>query len=280
MKPTKTPGAAKAPEPKAAPAAETATYDWSQFQGASGFENTSQEDLGIPFLQVCQKGSPEIDPSNPEHLAKRIEGISVGDIFNTVTRTVIYKFGPNSKRPSFVPCFHDRVYVEWKQRSSGGGIVKTHRDPAILNEITSKDDSNHDILRNGNLLATTSYFYGLLLIEGEKPAQCVIGMTSTQLKNARFWLNMMIGLKVDGPNGKFMPPMFSHRYLLGSKPESNAKGSWMGWSIEIGGMLSDRTLIADAQQASQRIANVTKPRNQIAAVSAPSSTVDTDDVPM
>jgi hypothetical protein len=77
-------------------------------------------------------------------------------------------------------------------------------------------------------------------------------MTSTQLKKARSWLNMATNIKLNGPNGQYVPPLFSHKYLLTTVPESNTKGSWIGWHIELGPMVVDPLLIADAIDYSKR----------------------------
>lgn len=259
------------PAQGAAPAGET--VDWSQYADqATGFENLSQEDFGIPFLTVIQKGSPEVDKTHKDYPTKKIEGAEVGDIINTISRKIVHHFG---EEPAiFIPCGCDKVHVEWRPRASGGGIVRNHRDSRILSEVVGKDESSRDILRNGNVLATTTYFFGLLILPDEEPQQCVIGMSSTQQKNSRLWLNLMNGIRIESPNGKFTPPIYSHRYKLSSKPESNAKGSWIGWSVSLGGMVTDRKLVNDAVVICKKVAALSRP----AAITAGDG--KDDDVPM
>ena len=101
------------------------------------------------------------------------------------------------------------------------------------------------MLPNGNTLVTTAYFYVLYKDPDETDVekqlkQAIIGMSSTQLRASRQWLNISQSIKVALPNGKKVtPPLFSHRYLLSSVPQNNDKGSWMGWKIEVSEMLTD-----------------------------------------
>jgi hypothetical protein len=229
-KQTKTAPTVEKPISTATPQADT--MDWGQEQ-ASGFEGTRPEDLGIPFLSLLQKGSPEVDEDHPDHATKKIEGVKAGMIINTLTRQIV--FAKDDSNPLlFVPVFHEKLYQEWKPRNQGGGFVQSHRSPVILTK-TKRNEKNKDILPNGHEIITTSYFYGFAMGIGEegKPLRCIIALTSTQLKKARMWLNMMQTIKINGKT----PPMFSHSYAITSVSEQNAEGSWYGWKFEV-----DRTL--------------------------------------
>lgn len=241
----------KAPVVSQPEAQAPAAIDWSKYQNQpTGFEHVNREDLGIPFLSICQKGSPEVDKSSPEHALKKIEGIQVGDVFNTLTRQIVYVNGEDPL--IFIPCGYRKQYVEWKPRNSGGGFVRAHSDAAILNEIVTRNEKNEDVLRNGNNLVTTAYFFGFIPQESGEPTLVVIGMTSTQLKQARFWLNLMSGIRV-GP-ARMTPPMFSHEYSLSTSVENNEKGSWMGWKIAVRGMVSDANLVAESVKVAAKLA--------------------------
>lgn len=261
-------------------AADTATdqaqapVDWSKFSNQpTGFENVNRDDLGIPFLSIVQKGSPEFDTSAPDHAQKKIDGCKPGDVVNTLSRTIMYRHG--GEPLVFVPCGYDKQFVEWRPRESGGGFVKAHKDAKIMDEVVSKNEKGQDVLRNGNVISTTAYFFGMILTE-EDQSLCVIGMTSTQLKHARAWLNIMSGIKV-GPQ-RMTPPMFSHTYNLTTIPENNAKGSWMGWKIVVGEMVNDAKLIADSAAICQK---VTSGRPLLGAgQSKPMEPVAEDEVPM
>lgn len=256
------------PEPEeqeVQPTEDGDSYDWSS-TGVTGMESMKSEDLGIPFLQIVQKGSPEVDKSHKDYQTKRIAGVEVGHIINSVTRQII-----GGEEPViFVPCYYQRAFVEWKARDTGGGYIRQHPSDAILAQCTRGED-NRDYLPNGNVIVTTAYFFGLHVTE-EGVTQCVISMTSTELKKARMWLNMATQLKLQGPNGKFTPPLFSHSYALTTTPENNAKGSWMGWHIELHSQLTNRLVIDKAVESAKLMASNKRP-----LLSAPSSAAD---VPM
>jgi hypothetical protein len=217
-----------------APSSEVAPYDWSK-EASTGFEGTKAEDLGIPFLQIIQKGSPEFDETHKDHPKKRIEGVKPGMIINSLSRKIVYS-GDKTKPLKFIPCYAEKLYPEFKTRDSGGGFVKMHRDPNILLR-TERNEKNKDILVSGsgegNEIITTHYFYGFAQIEGAWE-KVIIGMTSTQLKNGRRWLNMMQSIKINGVT----PPMFSHSYNVMTDIEKNNEGSWYGWNFEVSLMLN------------------------------------------
>lgn len=251
MKKTKTSAATPAPPPE---------IDYSQFE-ATGFERTSTEDLGIPFLVIVQKGSPEVDRSHKDYATKKIVGANVGDIINTVTREVVHVV---EQEPAiFVPCNYERLFVEWKNRDAGGagGFIRSHSTSAVLDEC-SRNDRNQDVLPNGNLIVTTGYFFGHLLFpDGDIKGKAIIAMSSTQLKKARMWLNMMQSLKVNLPDGTSrLMPMFSHKYALTTVPEQNNSGSWMGWHIEGAGKVTDLPLLKECADVAKKFNSPSRPQ--------------------
>ena len=56
-------------------------------------------------------------------------------------------------------------------------------------------------------------------------------MKATQLKKSRKWNSMMLNLKLNGKNGLFTPPSYSHYYRLKTVKEGNDKGSRYGWEV-------------------------------------------------
>lgn len=243
-KETKKPGVA--PETN-----QAATHDWSQ-TGVTGMENVTQEDLGIPFLTILQKGNPQVDKDHKDYATKKIDDAEVGDIMNTVANAVVCKCGDEL---DFVPCTFQKLFMEWTPREKGGGIVKAHTDASILNEC-QRNEKGQDVLRSGNIVVTTAYFYGIMLQDGQR-VPCIIGLSSTQLKKSKQWLNMITTLKLISPSGqRYTPPMFSHTYKLSTATEHNEKGSWRGWVIKTGPMVTDAVLIADSMAYAKRATQV------------------------
>jgi len=222
---------------------EVAAYNWDEFAGNTGLENLTSRDVGIPILQIVQKGSAEFDEDHEDHATKKIEGIKVGDIFNSVTRQILFNGGNPVK---VVPYFYQLVWVEWRDKKNGGGIAATHTTDEILSHCT-RDDKNKDVLPNGNYISTTAYFFVRVLQENEPPQDALIAMSSTQLKKSRLWLNMMKNFRAG--NGNTLP-MFHRSYYLSSIGESNQKGTWRGWKIEPAAQpLSDPTIIENLVRA-------------------------------
>lgn len=233
--------------------------DWSQFEDSSGFEDVSRDDLGIPFLEIIQKGSPEVDEDHNDHAQKKIDGAKVGCIFNTVTREILYT--PGEEGVIVQPCSYKKLYVEWHDRKEGGGIVASHDDPKVLSR-TKKNEKNEDVLENGNVISTTAYFFCNLITE-EGPEHVMIAMRSTQLKKARNWLNMMMANRM--PGSRNPKPMFSRLYRLSTVQESNQKGTWRGWSISQGEFVKETNLLEEgravASQSKQTL--LTAPKEEI-----------------
>jgi hypothetical protein len=67
-------------------------------------------------------------------------------------------------------------------------------------------------------------------------------MKGTQLKVSRKWNSMMMGIKMQGKNGLFTPPTYSHIYNLKTVQMSNDKGTWFGWDVTKVGPVSDKSI--------------------------------------
>ena len=80
----------------------------------------------------------------------------------------------------------------------------------------------------------------LCLVLGDNPQTALISMKSTQLKVSRKWNSMMMGIKMQGKNGLFTPPTYSHIYKLSTVQMSNDKGTWFGWDVSKVGPVSDK----------------------------------------
>ena len=76
---------------------------------------------------------------------------------------------------------------------------------------------------------------------GKSPTTALISMKATQLKVSRKWNSMMMGIKMQGKNGLFTPPTYSHIYNLKTVQMSNDKGTWFGWDVSKVGPVEDKT---------------------------------------
>ena len=193
-----------------------------------GSQNISQEDLALPFLKILGQLSPEVNKRD----GKYVEGAEPGKIINTVTNELYDSI-------NVVPCHYKRQYIEWQDRGqSTGAPVAIHEADSDIISQTTRDKSYKDRLPNGNYLDNTANHFVLQL--GDTPQSALISMKSTQLKVSRKWNSMMMGLKMQGKNGLFTPPTYSHIYKLKTVQMSNDKGTWFGWDVEKVGPVIDK----------------------------------------
>ena len=191
--------------------------------------NMTQEDLALPFLKVLGQLSPECNKRD----AKHVEGAEPGMIINTVTGEVY----DGVKGIDVVPVHNKRQHIEWQDRGESQGAPVKIYDAGDDLPSTTRDKFNKDRLSNGNYLENTASHFVVVL--GNSPTTALISMKATQLKVSRKWNSMMMGLKMQGKNGMFTPPTYSHIYKLKTVQQSNDKGTWFGWDVSRVGPISD-----------------------------------------
>jgi hypothetical protein len=195
-----------------------------------GTQNISQEDLALPFLKILGQLSPEVNKRD----GKYVEGAEPGKIINTVTNQLYDTL-------QVVPVFYKRQYIEWQDRgTSTGAPVAIHEADSDIVSQTTRGKDYKDRLPNGNYLENTASHF--VLTVGDNPSTALISMKSTQLKVSRKWNSMMMGIKMQGKNGLFTPPTYSHIYNLSTVQMSNDKGTWFGWDVAKVGPVEDKNV--------------------------------------
>lgn len=206
----------------------------SMFEGDAhkGMEQMGADDLALPFIRILGDLSPQVKKSKAEY----IEGAEPGMLFNTVSKELY----DGSKGIQVVPCYYKREYIEWSDRGEGPGApIAVHPANTDLMNQTNRDAMGKDRLPNGNYLENTASYYVMVLSEDGSAETALITMKSTGLKTSRQWNSMISGIKLQGTNGKFTPPMFSHIYHLTTVEMSNKKGTWSTWSVAKVGPVQD-----------------------------------------
>ena len=195
-----------------------------------GSQNMTQEDLALPFLKVLGQLSPEVNKRD----GKYVEGAEPGKIINTVSNELYMSI-------NVLAVFYKRQYIEWQDRgaSTGAPVAIHEADSDILSQTTRGKDYK-DRLPNGNYLENTASHFVILL--GSSPQTALISMKATQLKVSRKWNSMMMGIKMQGKNGLFTPPTYSHIYNLKTVQMSNDKGTWFGWDVSKVGPIEDKSV--------------------------------------
>ena len=221
-----------------------------------GSQNMTQDDLALPFLKVLGQLSPEVNKRD----GKYVEGAEPGMILNSVTNEVF----DGTKGVQVLPVFYERKYVEWADRGdSKGAPVAIHNAESDIVSTTTRDKSFKDRLPNGNYLENTANHFVVVL--GKSPQSALISMKATQLKISRKWNSMMMGIKLQGKNGLFTPPTFSHIYKLKTVQMSNDKGTWFGWDVSQVGPVQDKGVYEIAKNFAERVGSgeiEAKPENQ------------------
>ncbi len=207
-----------------------ATFDM-EADAQQGTQNISQDDLALPFLKILGQLSPEVNKRD----GKYVEGAEPGKIINTVTNELFDSL-------NVIPVFYKRQYVEWQDRgTSTGAPVAIHEADSDIVSQTTRGKDYKDRLPNGNYLENTANHFVLTLgASPENVEHALISMNSTQLKVSRKWNSMMMGIKMQGKNGLFTPPTYSHIYKLSTVQMSNDKGTWFGWDVSKAGAVENR----------------------------------------
>ena len=205
----------------------------------NGLENMDQQDLALPFLRILGQLSPQVNKRD----SKYVEGAEPGMIYNTVTGE-LYN---GEKGINVIPAHYKREYVEWQDRGEGAGApVGVHAATSAIVQEASRDSIGKDRLKNGNYLENTASYF-VIICKEDSAETALITMKSTQLKVSRTWNSMMSGLKLQGKNGLFTPPMFSHVYNLKTVQQSNDKGTWFGWAVSKVGPVQNQSLYEQAK---------------------------------
>ena len=206
-----------------------------------GSQNIAQEDLALPFLKVLGQLSPEVNKRD----GKYVEGAEPGKIINTVTNELYNNI-------NVVPVFYKRKYIEWQDRgTSTGAPVAIHEAGSDIISQTTRGKDYKDRLPNGNYLENTADHFVILL--GDSPQTALLSMKATQLKVSRKWNSMMMGIKMQGKNGLFTPPTYSHIYSLKTVQMSNDKGTWFGWDVAKVGPVTDKGVYDIAKTFAERV---------------------------
>ena len=206
--------------------------------------NMTHEDLALPFLKVLGQLSPECNKRD----AKHVEGAEPGMIINTVTGEVY----DGVKGIDVVPVHYKRQHIEWQDRGESQGAPVKIYDAGDDLPSTTRDKFNKDRLANGNYLENTASHFVVIL--GNNPATALISMKATQLKVSRKWNSMMMGIKMQGKNGMFTPPTYSHIYKLKTVQQSNDKGTWFGWDVARVGPIQDAGIYKIAKDFGSSVA--------------------------
>ena len=225
---------------------EVAVFDaaFMEQDAGAGMENMGTEDLALPFLKVLSGNDPVLDDDTVD--ARK------GDIYNTVTG-LAYK-GKEGVR--VIPCAYQRRFIQWAPRGQRSGAPMAIYEPGDERPKTERspdDNKEYVVGGEGDYIEETHQHFVLLLNDDGSAETALIAMKSTQLKKSRKWNSMMASRSIQGKNGPFTPPRFSHIYHLKTIAEENSKGSWHGWEMSCEGIIEDGDLYMRAKNFAESI---------------------------
>jgi len=200
-------------------------YDYGEYSH-SGFEGTTINDLSIPFINVLQSNSPEVED-------QLIEGCKAGDLINSVTKEIL-------KQPVVViPVYKEAAVVEWVPRTKGGGLVDRHElDSQVFKDAIAKNGGSRIPPKDadgkriqfkspaGNDLVETYYVYCLIMDADGKETEgyCVLSFSSTKIKVHKDWMTAMY-------TQKGRPPIFANRCKISTTKQKNDSGTYYNYKI-------------------------------------------------
>lgn len=198
-------------------------YDYGDDAGI-GFGNQSTDDYSIPFVDILQGLSPELNT---------IEDAKPGHIINKVTGDVT----SGKDGIAFIPCFTRHAYVEWKSRDAGGGYVREHAvDSPFVQELRQSQPLGKYKTPDGNELIETFYVYGVVVKPDTTLEQVILTFTSTKIGLYKNWMTKAKSIQIPLADGRrITPPLFAHRYRLKTQLIEKNGYKWHNWLITFDG---------------------------------------------
>ena len=129
--------------------------DYGEYAGR-GFQNQTQEDVAIPFVNLLQSNSPEVLKDHEQH----IKGAEAGMFINTVTKELF-------KEIELTPSVTRHLFVEWVPRDNGGGLIGFHACNSDVVKAAKAVSTKFGKFKNGeNDLVETFEIWGAGAGEG------------------------------------------------------------------------------------------------------------------
>lgn len=187
---------------------------YGEFEGR-GFQNQTQDDVAIPFLNILQAMSPEVQPDG-------VEGAKAGMLINSVTQELFDEV-------QIVPAVTQHVYVAWKPRDEGGGIVATYQptDDVVKAAKARSTEFGKYKDEDGNDLVETFYLACIVCVGEDVKGMAMIAFTSTKIKAYKSIMGRIRPFQIPvGDGRRISPPLFAHLLTLRTQSQKNNKGSF------------------------------------------------------
>jgi len=193
------------------------SYNYGDMAG-KGFEEVSKDDMVIPFLNILQTNSPQVDDDS-------IPEAKAGMFFNTATQELYEEI-------VFQPVYNTKHFVEWVPRNEGGDgapVAIYDVDSDVVEKAIESNGGNKygGLTVNGNNLVETHYVYGNLLSADGKDLLdfVVLAFSSTKISPKNKWFMGMMKVHKD-------VPLIAHRAILGAVKQKNKLGTFYNVVIQ------------------------------------------------
>lgn len=229
--------------------------DFGAFEN-TGFEDCGKDDYALPFLNIIQANSPQVDEAKVEYDADAKKG----EIINSVTgERVDGKTGI-----VFQPCCREHKFIEYVPRDNGGGLVAIHEpDSAVVAKskaastefgkykVPAVDKDGVPTGGNNELVETFSWYGNVLSDDGEEQVgQAIISFTSTKIKVYRKAMSTMDSFMLPtASGGKGKVPLYANRLRITTGTQINKAQTSYNFNIApLHGSLKDSVLASDGKQ--------------------------------
>jgi hypothetical protein len=194
--------------------------------GSDGTEGIQAGDLKIPRLALAQALSPELTESDPKY----VDGLKVGDAFNSLTGEV---YGKKPLDVVIVRIDKPR-FVEFFPRESGGGVKDYNvaaSDPRV--QFTSND-------KGERVKPLATKFIDMIALLGDGLEPIALSFKGSGLKAASK-IETFLAMRIkDGKRIK----SFASTFTLTPTLEKNQKGTYSVFTVKFKGNASNEAFVA------------------------------------
>lgn len=242
------------PTPRPSNSSLPAVIDLPEEEAGAGTEALSKRDRVIPWVRSLHYSCPEITEDDVGY----VRGAKPGMLLNISTKQLYQNTLWNkSSGLLIIPVYASADYVEWVPIRSGGGFVGRHEEDSQFVRAAKgdkKDWFEPIPCEGGHELIETKYLH--YLIEDEESGSlspAVTAFSSTRIKGFREFVSRDREITYPDKNGKIVkPPIWMHHWRLFTVPDSNEKGKWFVYRIElVGDLVEPRLSRREANLASR-----------------------------